>query len=147
SIKEIQRELLRIESVAEQYQEANRNLERINEARERLRQAVGEFLGRELAADDDMVSLLRQELNRIEGLAKKIKEAVVRKDEVLRRAESQLERIRLAGDVLRHEEKRDITQAIRQSPAFRGVEEARDRVAEFVADAEAIRSAIADVSA
>lgn len=145
-IQEIQGQLKTLRAVADQYQKLEEAGERLKDERAKLERQVGTLLGRELAAEDDPLALLSVELKRLDLQLRKLGEAIKARQERLDIIEQDLERVRIVRDFLHLESKKQVLEKIQECDEFKALEALRDRIAELVEDAEAIKDAIAAVS-
>jgi DNA repair exonuclease SbcCD ATPase subunit len=107
------------------------------------RQAVGEFLRRNLLADDDAVALVSAELQAVEERQRQLQAIVEAKQLHLNAVERDLEAVRLLSELLSKEEKLKLLEKIEENPGYRQLGDVRDQIAQWVSDLEAVYSAIA----
>jgi len=145
-MKELNQRRQALETGQTRYRELDRRLQSSLKAVDSCRTAIAQRLGRPLTAQDDPPAILRAELDALRESSQKLRDQVDDKHRRLGEVEQELHRIHLIHGILHSQDKQQVLEAIQESPAFTALEAARDRVAEWVSDVEAIRAAIAAVS-
>jgi DNA repair exonuclease SbcCD ATPase subunit len=102
--------------------------------------------GQQLTPQDDAIALLADEESRIDVGLNTLKEAVDQKQNRLNEIAATLEKVRLVREVLQLEEKKELAEAVQESSEWKELDGIRNRVAEFVADVEAIMQALKTAS-
>jgi DNA repair exonuclease SbcCD ATPase subunit len=142
AIRSLEEHLRVLDEVAGKYKEWNRQLahhaERLTERRKR----AGTLLGQPLTDRDDPLVLLAGELKRLQARLEELKRAVEEKQARLNAIVADLDKVRLVRDLLQLEEKKKIIERIQESREYKDLEVLRDRVAELIADIEAIRETV-----
>ncbi|MBY0528467.1 MAG: AAA family ATPase [Gemmataceae bacterium] len=145
-IQELTQRKKKLEVGAQRYRDLNEQLQRSLQRLTLCRKEIGDRLGRTLGDDDDPLPILVAELEAIEECGRKLRAVVEDKHRRLEEAEQELRRIRLIHGVVHSEEKKRTLEAIQESPPFKALEAARDAVAEWVCDLEAVRASVAAVA-
>jgi DNA repair exonuclease SbcCD ATPase subunit len=132
----------RLRQVADEYRHWRERLEAVLQERARCRDGAGVLLGRPIGPQEDALALLRAEVERVRGRLDRLGRAVQARHCRLSEIEQDLDRVRLLRDVLQLEERRRAVARIEDSPEYRGLEAAREHVAELVSDLEALKEAV-----
>lgn len=141
-IASLEETLRKLPEAAREYQQWNARMQEHRTDLDRCRAALGGLLGKDIADTDDPLPLLNEELDRVARRLKSLEEAVHEKQARLNQIEEKLEQVRAVREFLQAEEKKKIIEQVRQSRAYQEVETARGRLADLVADAEAVRDAV-----
>src|SRR6266545_2833645 len=145
-IEGLKRSLEALSAIDKAYEKLDKQLARLVEELSTARREVGELLAKELSDADDPLALLNSQLEVLAHRLKQLSAAVQEKQETLEKIEEDLDKVHATREILQLAEKKQIADRIQESPEFQALEAARDRVAEFVADIEAVKSALSTAS-
>jgi wobble nucleotide-excising tRNase len=106
---------------------------------------IGDVLAKDITAEDDPLALLNDEVGKIERQLKKLAKAITEKQSHLGQIEEELEKVRIIGDIVQLEEKKQFSERLKLSPEYKELDACRDVAAEFVEDLESISEAISEV--
>ena len=130
----------------EEYNRIKRTFEDGHKRVAEVRKEIGEALDREIAAEDDPNTILRNALERINKRLEKLEQAVESKQEKLNGIASSMGKIQIIVDILSLEEKKRIVEEIQQSSEYQQMEELKDQMAILVDDVEKIKQAVSEAS-
>ena len=146
NIKSLENHSNKLQSAADKYKEWNEELKTVKDRFEGCRRKVGAQLGREIGAEDEAMSLLNDEADRIESRLQELSTAVQEKQTRLSNIEKELEKIKIIQELLHLEAKQKIVEQIQQLSEYADLAACRDAAAELVDDLEAIRTALSEVA-
>jgi DNA repair exonuclease SbcCD ATPase subunit len=135
-----------VRGIAAQYQRLNDEAASLKDEQVNLREKTAELLDVELGDDDDALALTVGELRRLATCLKELEQAIQERQERLDAIEKDLGLIRLVHDYLHFEHKKQVLETIQESESFKHLEAIRDRIAQLVEDAEAIKNAVAEAA-
>jgi wobble nucleotide-excising tRNase len=92
------------------------------------------------------LALIVAELKRLEIGLKQLGQAIQERQNRLDAVEQDLSLVRMIREYLQLEERKQVLETIQESDAFKQLETIRDRIAQLVEDAEAIKNAVAEVA-
>ncbi len=141
-IEGLKRSLEALSKIDEAYEKLDKQLARLVEELSTARREIGELLGKELTDADDPLALLKSELAGLAHRLKQLSDAVQEKQAALQKIEEDLDKVHTAREILQLAEKKQFADRIQESPEYQALEAARDRLALFVADVEAVKSAL-----
>jgi DNA repair exonuclease SbcCD ATPase subunit len=145
-INALKARLKELRGIAAEYQKLSDDAELLQEEQAGLRERTAQLLRVEIGVDDDPLALIVAELSRLDGRLKELAQAIQERQERLDAIEQQLDQVRLIRDYLHLEKKKQVLETIQASEAFKQLEGIRDQVAQLVEDADAIKTAVAEVA-
>jgi DNA repair exonuclease SbcCD ATPase subunit len=139
-------QLKELRGIAAQYQNLDDDAVLLKEEQVRLREKSAGLLDAALGDDDDPLALIVGALKRLDIRLKELERAIQERQNRLDAIEQALDLVRLARDYLHLEQKKQVLEAIQESELFKQLEATRDQIAQLVEDAEAIKTAVAEVA-
>jgi DNA repair exonuclease SbcCD ATPase subunit len=135
-----------LERVRGQYEEADKEQARLVDALLPLGQKTGELLGKVLEVTDDPVALLATEEKQIDDRLRELRVAIKKRQDRLDEISKKFIKVRKVCEFLELEEKKRIIDHIEESAEWQALQEEGNRMAQYVTDVEAIKSAITTAS-
>ncbi len=146
NIAQIEKKILELQVLANQYKQLNQEGESLKQRQLSKRAETATLLKKDVAEDDNALNLIVAELNKVEEQLQELGKAILQRQERLNNIAQDLDRLRILRQYLQDEEKKQFLERVKQSDAFRRLETIRDQVAELVEDCEALKKAIAEAA-
>jgi len=135
-----------LDKAVRDYENFDKRLARLLNANHDLAHKVVGLLGRELTQEDDPVALLKTEKALVARRLKKLQELIGARQKRLSEIEGELDKARHIREVLQQAEKQKIIEKIKESQEYRELNDARNQLAQFVGNVEAIKQAVSGAS-
>jgi DNA repair exonuclease SbcCD ATPase subunit len=146
AIKSRSADLEKLEQAVEEYDKANKEQKRLVDVLLPLRQKTGKFLGKDLEVTDDPIAMLHTELGRVQDRLQELETAIKERQDRLTSIGDEFNKVHMICEFLELEEKKQIIDRIEESPEWQALEDEKNRIAQFVDDLEAIKTAITAAS-
>src|SRR5262249_24970101 len=111
-----------------------------------LREETEKLLGKQLESTDDPIAMLTTELEAVGLRLKALETAIKTRQDRLTAIETDFKKVRAIREFLELEQKKRIIDHIKESAEWQALEGEKERMAQYVADVEAIKVAITAAS-